>query len=135
MNDKDLKDFCQRYGATVRPSQHRYVNTVPIKYSDYHNNTNIEVTYQHEQGVEITMSQSSFAKLINFAETLEQLCRDYKDYGFTNSIPQKAGVSWIETKMEEDWYEKKLRRENPILNDLWQQYEMMKELINRGNRP
>jgi hypothetical protein len=129
---KPVREFCQRYGAEIRPSRQKFYHSLPIKYT-YNSTDYMHVEHGSSPGVEITMSQENFSRLMSFNETLESLCRDfqnyYKDYGHSGK------VSWLDHKIDQEIKDKQLRKSNPILNDLWEQYSNMKELITSGNRP
>jgi hypothetical protein len=116
---KDFTEFCYKYDAYVVPStkMHRRVRRVDYKIwaSDqniYNNNPYEDVTC-----VEIHMPEDRFRALMEHDQWLEEK---------QHAVDLKRDIQEIVHKLEE---ETRLRHQHPGLQDLWQQYQTMLNLV------
>jgi len=120
--DKEVKEFCHKYDAYVRPStrMHRRVKRTTLQmWSDSDPEMFQSVPYEDIKCVEVHMPEDRFRALIEHDLWLE--------------LEQRRGGAYIGANavrlIREREEETRLRHEHPGLMDAWQQYQTMLNLV------
>lgn len=116
--NNEVKDFCYKYDATVRPSAQRHWRSRQVDYSDWSTNLSemhANLTYQDVPMVEITLPEDRFQALLEYNAWIEK-----------TRINDEMDRRFFAHQQEE---EIRLRKQHPGLEDLWQQYQTMLQLV------
>ena len=137
-NDNILR---HRYGAEVCEGRRRFVSKTwhhndLVDYPDRVTDT-IDMSIVHS--VQVDMHPADFNRL---CDTLEYIHGGWppgdKNMTATQQLdwklgPKNAGDSFIESMYHKRQEEQQLRERHPLLQDLWQQYQVTLNLIKAGN--
>ena len=119
--DKDIENFCRKYDAVVGPSgkiRHR-VKRMPVpSLADLDPMQLYTIPYEETPCVEIHMTEDSFRALVEHQSWLINTGRE--------DINTRMYAQHIVDRHQAETF---LRRQHPGLQDLWEQYQTMLNLI------
>lgn len=128
----DIKStiLSNRYSATVQPGSRRYQVATYSAYQVPYDSTEYITT----KSVQIDMHPADFSRLV---DTLDYLHGDNRDKHGTAmddrfGTPITVHEKFIQHVYQKEFKEQELREKHPLLQDLWQQYQMTLNLVTSG---
>lgn len=120
--NQQLQKFCDKYQATVRPSQQRHRRTYPLRMSQYLNQhvdvMNEPVMDYHEVGmVDITMPEDRFRALMEHDQWLNQ-------GQMRHTYAGAAAVAIVQEREQECL----IRQSHEAVRLAWEQYQLLLNL-------
>ena len=136
---KDLSRniLTQRYGARIQEGQQRWRESMQPVYAIGKYDP-VDFTYIETRSVQIDLHPADFDRLV---EAVEFLHDDYNRHEHaTNStalwqsslLKRSSADRYAEHIYKKEWRDEELRKKHPLLQDLWQQYQMTLNLIASG---
>jgi hypothetical protein len=125
---KDLKEFCYKYDAYVKPSsqQYRRTTTVPYKVFEEQGMTAFDQrTYETVPMVDITMPEDRFRALLEHDKWIEKAGLHDNQF-FSNN------VSRVSNLIVEHERECRLRQQHVSLQKAWEQYQILLSMYYDG---
>lgn len=117
---KDLIDFCQKYGAQVKPTHKKWrrANAVPYSISSFRDPEifNTTVQYSDIPIVSIEMPEDRFRALLEHDAWIEKVANNNQNL-FQNSA---RGMYELTIQHQEECI---LRHQYPALQKAWEQYQ------------
>jgi hypothetical protein len=116
--NKEIRDFCYKYDAMIRPSTQRHWRSQRLNYSDWSSDPSAitaEQAYQNVPMVEITMPEDRFRALLEYNEWIEK-----------TRINDEIDRRFFAHQQEE---EIRLRKQHPGLEELYEKYQTMLQLV------
>lgn len=126
-----------RYGAQVSEGNYRWRETMPAYVNYLHGEKNIrdfDIQTTEVRSIQVDFHPADFERLVDALEYLHDV--QYQDTSMTASQrlvrSQSPSTGYAEHLYKKQWREEELRRNHPLLQDLWQQYQMTLNLIASG---
>jgi hypothetical protein len=126
MKDRQEHRLKNRFGAKIERTHERkyHQRMIPLDYSTASNFDKILPEYQTEHIWAIKMGERDLEKFFDYLDWLEQDARHEPIQYDENRF-----IQYMHKQMDAEYNEKKLREQNPALQDAWEQYQAMKALL------
>jgi hypothetical protein len=125
---KDLKEFCYKYDAQVRPSSQQWRRHTPIPYKVFEDQgmTAFEQrTYETIPMVDITMPEDRFRALLEYNKWIERA-------GLQNNQHFQNNVMRVSQMVVDHERECRLRQQHAAVQKAWEQYQILLGMVDDG---
>jgi hypothetical protein len=125
--EKVYQAFCSRYRARVRESQESFYRREPISYSRWNIDpqTPFHQTLETMSGVDISMSQEDFGKLLDIFEEIQD---PYSNWSQFEYMSKHLGPGWVDKLLKfkhQQEQDERIRHRNPGVQKAYDNYMML----------
>lgn len=136
-NDLSHNILTHQYGARIQEGQYRWRDAIPYEFSrrsraGYPDYFTDKLSVIETRSVQVDIHPADFKRLVDALEYLHTYRSEPTTASQQMLHKQHPADGYAEHVYKQQWREEELRQRHPLLQDLWQQYQMTLNLIASG---